>query len=108
MKETIEFVYDSLNKCEYEALVITPEQLGDLLDNLPDNIELEYDEEFSKNYGKSIYCMMAHGKEPLGMIQQYLEDTIKIDWKDLPKDIGYDSDSDGVGYNGIFLKLSDS
>ena len=34
MKETIEFVYDSLNKCEYEALVIIPEQLGDLLDNL--------------------------------------------------------------------------
>lgn len=87
----------------WEALVVSYEQIKHLLNVLPNNIELEYDEDTSKEISKSVFCLVAHGSEPLIDIQKLLLGNIIKSYDDMPSDIGHDTDADNICYNGIYL-----
>ena len=93
----------SYEKRTYEALQVSQDQLKQLINDLTSNLDLEYVEEYSKAAGRSIYELIGHGREPLGLVQSYLTRACQWDGRHLPADVGYDTDADGVGYNGIFL-----
>ena len=101
--DKISFSYEGRS---YQALQVTMSQLKQLIKGLPEALELEYIEEYSKVLARSVYELVGHGKEPLGLVQSYLQDTIKAGYNDLPQDMGYDTDADGIGYNGVLLVTS--
>ena len=94
---------DDYNTRRIEALELPCYDLEKLMVKLPSSCEMSRDEEASKAAGKSVWQLTGHGEEPLGEIQDFLLAELK-EWDGkLPKDLGYDTDADGVGYNGIYL-----
>ena len=94
---------DDYNTRRIEALELTVEALSTLMIKLPENCEMSRDEEASKAAGRNVWQLTGHGDEPLGAIQDFLLAELK-EWDGkLPKDLGYDTDFMGVGYNAIYL-----
>ena len=106
--EYITFYIDDYNASTYNCLIISPAELKTLLEKLPENIDLELDEEKMKQSGRSIYEMTAHGKEPLGDIEAFLHEAINASYEEKPDDMGYDTDADGNGYNTIYIAIEDT
>lgn len=94
---------DDYNTRRIEALELPCYDLEKLMVKLPSSCEMSRDEEASKAAGKSVWQLTGHGEEPLGEIQDFLLAELK-EWDGkLPKDLGYDTDFMGVGYNSIYL-----
>ena len=103
MKTEIHSKEDDYNTRRIEALLISKADLERLVDKLPESCELSRDEEFSEAIEKDMYLLTGHGNEPLGEVQMALRAGLPHWDGKLPKDTGYDTDADGVGYNGIYL-----
>ncbi len=94
---------DDYNTRRIAALELTVEKLSKLMIKLPESCEMSRDEEASKAAGRNVWQLTGHGEEPLGAIQDFLLAELKKWDGKLPKDLGYDTDFMGVGYNSIYL-----
>ena len=107
MKIELHIEEDSLNTRKIEALLISKADLDRLEEKLPGSCELYRDNEVSEATKSEVYQLTGHGNEPLGEVQTALREALPHWDGNLPADLGYDTDADGVGYNSIYLVVEE-